>query len=350
MLLAVFFLLSASGAALAGAGDKNGDGAVAFAGAVLQPQMDITGTRLKVTRSYEPLKPPDNNNLVAIAYYFSFLDSGNDYYGHYLYYTVNTVNDNKTVYGNDRQRRDIRFALPAMLSTDIDMYWFGDYRVIFDKEKNIVMTLADTADGDLLVASYQASGLALKDVTYLGVYRYDGQPKLIVSDEFRVYVVDVKTMRNEREYDLQDFKPIGANIGLPFRKNNSRLGVWLTTLDNKSLYYLDLPTGEIRFETDLAQHNVDGEFFKLVSGWSGYITGGYGGVFLVKDNQNFVLYDVGFKRAVGAYPYGGKQLSDVKDIYWTIVHGVRTRAALVVIEREGPYLINGYIEAKELFE
>lgn len=337
---------SAAGESTGTAGGESGE--AAFAGGVLQPIPDMTGTRLKVTRSFDPLKPPDNNT-VAFAYHFVFLDSGDDYTGHYLYYTVNKVNEYKTVYGVDQQRCNVRFDLPAMLSTDIDMHWFGNHRVIFDKEKNIVMTLEDSY-GDLQVAAYQASGLALKDVIYLGVYRSGGQPKLIVSDESRVYVVDARTMRNERDYDLRGLKPIGANIGLRLEKRDSRLGVWLVSRDNRTMHYLDLPSGEISREADLAQYNIAGEILKMVSGWSGYVTGGYGGVILVKDNQNYALYEGKFKWMADRYPHGGKPLGDVKDIYWAIVHGVRTRAAVVVIERDDLYLVSHSIEAKEFYE
>ena len=347
--LVVLFVLAAAGAASA-AGTEPGQ--TAFAGGVLQPIADKTGTRLKVTLSYDPIKKPDNNNLMAIAYYFLIYNDGN--YGHCLNDAVNMVNENKTVYGRDRQRRDIRFELPAILSTDIDMHWFGtfsseDYRVIFDKEKNIVMTLAGSDDGDLVVAAYQASGLALKDVTYLGAYRDDGRFKLIVGDEFRVYVVDVDTMRNEREYDLQGLKPIGANIGLPIVKGASRLGVWLVSRDNRTLHYLDLPTGEVHIYWDLAEYNIVGEFVKMVSGWSGHITGGYGGAFLVKDNQNYTLYSGTLKMMLDRYP-GGKPLGDVKDIHWTILHGVRVWSIVAVIERDDPYLVRHNIFAKEFYE
>jgi hypothetical protein len=341
--LAVFFVLTAVDTALAAGTESEGG---AFAGGVLQPIADITGTRLKVTRSHEPIKPPVNNNIIAFSYYYMFYEG---YFGKYRNEVMTRVNENKTVYGKDLWR-NICFELPAMLNTDIDMYWFEDYRVIFDKEKNIVVTLADTTGGDLLVAAYQASGLALKDVAYLGAYRADGQPKLIVSDEFRVYVVDVKTMRNEREYDLQGLKAIGANTGLPIVENASRLGVFLVSRDNRAMHYLDLPAGEISLYWDLAQSNVSGEFVKIVSGWSGYITGGYGGAILVKDNQNYALYSGTLKKMMDRYPYDGKQMGDVKDIYWTILYGVRPWAIVAVIERDGPFLISHNILAKDLYE
>ncbi len=342
--LAVLFVLAVAGTALAAGTESEGG---ACAGGVLRPIADITGTRLKVTRSHEPIKPPVNNNIIAFSYYFMFYDG---YYGQYRNEVMTTVNENKTVYGKDHWRRDICFELPAMLSTDIDMYWFEGYRVIFDKEKNIVMTLADTSDGDLLVAAYNASGLALKDVAYLGVYTVYGQPKLIVSDEFRVYVVDVKTMRNEREYDLQGLKAIGVNTGHPIVESASRLGVFLMSRDNRAMHYLDLTSGEIRLYWDLAPYNIAGEFVKIVAGWSGYISGGYGGAILVKDNQNYALYSGTLKKKIDLHSYGGKQLGDVKDIYWTILYGVRPWAIVSVIERDGPFLISRHIFAKDLYE
>ncbi len=348
----VFIFLLATGAASAAGTESGQAGQAAFAGGVQQAMPDITSTRIKVARSVVGQKPP-YEKTVAIAYHFEFFDGfgDNDIGGRYLYGVVNRADENKTVYGSGEWSGHISFELPAILSTDIDMYWVGDYRVIFDKEKNIVMTLAATPfDADMQVAAYQVSGFALRDMAYLGAYRTRGQTKLIVGDAFRAYVVDAGTMRNEREYNLQGLKPVGVNIGLHLEKSNSRFGVWLTSCDNKALHYLDLTTGGIRLEADLAEYNIDGEFVKMVSGWSGYITGGYGGVFLVKDNQTYSLYDSRFKRKVDKYPYGGKALGDVKDIFWTIMHGVRTRAAVVVIEKEGPYIVSDIIGAKEFFE
>ena len=87
----------------------------------------------------------------------------------------------------------------------------------------------------------------------------------------------------------------------------------------------------------------------MVSGWSGHITGGYGGAFLVKDNQNYTLYSGTLKMMLDRYP-GGKPLGDVKDIHWTILHGVRVWSIVAVIERDGPYLVRHNIFAKEFYE
>lgn len=351
--LSVLFMLMMATAtcisASAAEGRQNGatGGKTLFVSGYQKIMPDMTGTRIKTTKADNGIRPP-YHKTVAITYQYVFTG---DYGGHYLGTTENRINDSRVVYGKDSRSGEISFELPEIITGDIDLYWVEGYRIIIDKEKNIVITLAETAaGGELAVTAYEVSGFALRDMTYLGAYRDNWQTKLIVSDGLKVYIVNLETMRNEQEYELHGYRPIGANLGLPLDKRGSRLGVWLTSQDNKTLNYMDLPSGEISEEADMTQFNVNGEFVKLVSGWSGYITGGYGGVFLVKDNQHYSLYDSKFKRLVDQYPYEGKQLGDVKDIFWAIRHGIRTRAVVIVTERAGEYLTSNSIEASEFFE
>lgn len=315
-----------------------------------QAMPELSGMKISVDKTRETTGESSRTRAgIAIACEYS-LYSG-DRYGEYINNGDLTVLEDKTVIENRyRLQRFCQYRLPDILSQDMDVYWAGKRRIIFDKGKNIIVVMKEDEPGVFQLSGYRVSGLAVGDLTYLGMYREQApeQDKMLLADADKVYVVDLSTMSQEQSYDLYGCRAVGVNFGVWRIEGDAKFGVWLVPRDNNGLYYMSLPSGEISRVSDWRGVASDGEVIKLVTGWSGRMIGGFGVVMLVKEKGGYVLYDGGFGRRTDSYL--GQPFGEVKDIYWSMIYGVTHRAGIFLVERNGSYLTEKTVEADAIYK
>ena len=328
------FFPGAAGICLAGERSK------VFLGGYAERASEVTGVIRAFRLSPESMSLPQD--AVAIAYHnLLWNDNGGYYY----------ENDKEVLRENGEVRnlsKNLGYYLPGAGNKNVELYWNDNLRIVLDREANQVLKLTEDGHEQFAVEVYRINDYSLKDVTNLGAYKEHNKLKMILFDKQNLYIVDLENMRNEQVYNLNGAKVLGMNLGLPLEKSSSRLGVWLLGKTGMAIQYVSLPSGRVEFEEDISRFNFEGQLVKLVSGPSGHLSGGYGGVFLANDNGNHILYSADFQTKIDCDSLG-EPLGEVKDILWTVHHGFKTRAAIVLIEKNGLYLKTRFLEADSFY-